>query len=146
MPEPLIIPDGPEITRRVLNRECISTYRVISRYVIANANFRVVEDEAAGMVVQLVSEVLTEKITGESKTVRLDIPASWWESFKQTFSDSWWLRRFVKRYPVKMTTLENTVTFERYARYPNADVPEQVTPLGRPIYFEDITQTGWRIS
>lgn len=139
----LILPDSAEIKRRVLNRERVGVHRAISRYVLENAQFEVIEDEAYGMLLRLVSEVLTERIVSETQTVHLDVPASWWDAFKQTYSDSWWLRRFVRRYPVKLTRLSNDVRFERYARYPNADIPKQVTPLGRPIIFEATNKSGW---
>jgi hypothetical protein len=147
MPGPMILPDGPELMRRVLNRQRIGTYRVVSRYVLENAELELVENEVGNLVFQLISEVLTEHITGDSKTVRLDVPASWWQNFKETYKDFWGFRLFVKRYPPKMETLENTVTFDRYARYPNADVPVQpLAGLGRPIFVESINQTGWVVN
>lgn len=138
-----MFPDGATIKRRVLDRERVGAYRVISRYVLDNAEFELIEREAHGLMVQLVSEVLTERLVDEIQTVHLDVPASWWDAFKQTYGASWWLRRFVRRYPVKLTRLSNDVRFERYARYPNADIPKQVTPLGRPIIFETTNKSGW---
>src|SRR5690349_13958170 len=82
MPEPMIIPDGPELTRRVLNRERIGTYRVISRYALDNAEYELIDREAHGLMVQLVSEVLTERIAHEKHVVNFEVPKTWWQHFK----------------------------------------------------------------
>ena len=146
MPEPTIIHDGPEITRRVLEREQIGTYRTISRYVLTNAKFKVVEDEAVGMMVELVSEVLTERIAKETHDVSIDVPATWWQHFKLSYMNNRFMRRFIRRYPVKLRAWSKTVFFDAKRLYPNADIPKQVTPLGRPIMFETISETDWSTS
>jgi len=39
----------------------------------------------------------------------IPLPATWWELFKQTYADRWWLRWIVKRYPVR--TVEMRIRF-----------------------------------
>lgn len=138
-----MIYDMPEVKQLILHRERIATYRVIARYVLDNAEFHAIERAAEDMTVELVSEVLRERVVGETQTAELDVPASWWQHFKQTYKDSRLLRRFVRRYPVKVTTLKKTVTFQRYFHYPNADVVMPPTPLGRPIVYETVGQSDW---
>jgi len=139
----LILPDGPVIKQRVLNRQEVGTYGVISRYVFQNANYNVIEDELTGLMVRLVSEVLTEHIVSETQTAELDVPASWWQHFKQDHRDRWFMRRFVRRWPVAYTTWQTEVRFSRYATYPNADVKMPPSPLGRPVYVESIGFGDW---
>lgn len=133
----------PEVKQLVLDRERIGTYRIISRYVLENAEFKAVERAAEDMLVELVSEVLTERVVNESQGIGYEVPASWWQHFKDTYRNTWWLRRLVKRRPVVWSSYTKTVTFNAKRLYPNADVPKQITPLGRPIIYETVTETDW---
>lgn len=137
------MPDSAVIQRKILDRQPVGTYQTIARYVLQNAELKIVEDVAHGMLMQLVSEVLKERVVGETQTVHLYVPASWWQHFKETYKDSRLFGWFVRKHPVVKTKLEKTVTFQRYFTYPNADVPKQVTPLGRPIIYETVSQSDW---
>jgi len=138
---PFDMPPMPEVKRRVLDRERIGAYRLISRYVLENAQYELIEQEATGLMIQLVSEVLTEKIAQEDHEVTYNPPATWWQFFKATYREQWWMRRFVKRYPVKRATVRKIVHFEAKRNYPNADIPP--TPLNRPIVVETVSETAW---
>ena len=66
-------------------------------------------------------------------------PSSTWQMFKRTHEKAWWMRWFVKRYPVDEVNDVQEVGIEvkRYASYPEADIP--IHRLGRPIPYESIT-------
>ncbi len=96
------------------------------------------------LIFSLKSLVLAEKLVQEQQTVTLDIPASWWQHFKR---DSWlgrhrpqWMR---KRWPVRFTTMRQTVRFERYRNYPDASIPLPPERFGRPVMYETCTPMGW---
>lgn len=136
----------PEVKQHLLERTRVSNYRIIARYVWENTEFHAVERAAEDMLIELVSEVLCERVVGETQTVELNVPASWWQVFKQTYQKSRLFGWFVRQHPVKFQTLKKTVTFQRYHTYPNADIPKQITPLGRPIIYETTSQTEWSTS
>ena len=143
MQEPLILPDSTEIKQRVLRREGVGAYRVISRYALDHARFELVEDEAHGLLVRLVSEVLRERFVSEVQTAELRVPATWWDHFKVDHGHRWFMRRFVRRFPVKWTVWSKRVYFDLYNTYPNADVNLPPGPLGRPIIYETTSQSDW---
>ena len=138
-----MFPDSAAIKRKVLQRERVSAYRMISRYVLDNAEYELIDHEAHGLMVQLVSEVLTERIVKETHDVSIDVPATWWQHFKLSYMNNRFMRRFIRRYPVKLRAWSKTVFFDAKRLYPNADIPKQVTPLGRPIMFETIGESDW---
>ena len=47
-----MFPDGAAIKRKVLQRERVSDYRMISRYVLENAEYKLIDDEARGLMVE----------------------------------------------------------------------------------------------
>lgn len=65
-------------------------------------------------------------------------PATTWQMFKATHADSWWLGWLVRRHPVRMRkeTRMVVIRVDRYAAYPEADVP--LKDLGRPFPYEEL--------
>lgn len=59
-------------------------------------------------------------------SVSVDIPATWWQHFKQDHAPGW----FVRRFPVKTKTVPRTVEFNHKMLFPKADVvPDHLGPV-----------------
>ena len=138
-----MFPDSAAIKRKVLQRERVGAYRMISRYVLDNAEYELIDHLAHGLMVQLVSEVLTERIAPEKHVVSFEVPKTWWQHFKHDHRDRFGFRWLIKRWPIVYDHWRKTVEFDAKKLYPNADIPRQVTPLGRPIMFETIGESDW---
>jgi hypothetical protein len=119
---------------------------VLPRFVRDNAKLEVRDADpfTDRLIFQLRSMVLADKLVEERQTVTLDIPASWWQHFKR---DSWlgrhrpqWMR---KRWPVRFTTMRQTVQFQRYRNYPDASIPLPPERFGAPVIYETFTPLGW---
>jgi hypothetical protein len=111
--------------------------------VTRQASLRVDPDDLLDQLrVRLESYVMAEKLVGDTKDVSgsIPFPTSPWQFFKQRHSGSWWLRWLVTRRPVRVERhrWEASVTFERYANYPESTL--RVPELGRPVIFEQFTQ------
>lgn len=75
----------------------------------------------------------------EVVTFRAEWPETTWQTFKFTHRDSWWMRWFVKRYPIRMKDIreDKVVLINRYLAYPEAVIKS--TQLGKPFIFENVT-------
>lgn len=77
--------------------------------------------------------VWAEEIENRKKTVNFDVPASWFQHFKQQFFPNFLLKHF----PVKKTRLEATVRFRRLACYPQLPLVLKGTQ-GHIRYFQEM--------
>ncbi len=102
------------------------------------------------LVYRLGAHVLAERlppveVTRET-TVEFQSPASPFQHWKQKHAQSWWLRWFVGRWPVRQDTTVKTATLTvdltKYRSYPEANyaLPE----LGAPILIHTLS-TDWGI-
>ena len=108
-------------------------------------DYRTVARLVDGMVIRLRAYVLADKQVDTTREVVLEVPASWWQHFKQ---DSWlwrhapkWMR---KRWPISYTEHKRTVQFQRYLTYPHAEVPLPSDPFGAPVIYETFSDSGWQ--
>lgn len=89
------------------------------------------KETALGMQMSLATMVLTDKLppveVDRKTTAFFAFPSSPFQHWKQKHADAWWLRRFVKRWPVWTTQhaqeVRLIVHLQRYRSYPEADVP-----------------------
>jgi hypothetical protein len=101
-----------------------------------------------GLLVRMRAEVLGEQLppheVTESKTVELGSPVSWWQHFKHAYADRWWMRRHVRKHPIRISVTTEKVTltarWENFAAYPFSQL---VTPapayLGQPYHLRWVT-------
>lgn len=74
--------------------------------------------------------------------------ATWWDHFKDTYRQRWWLRALVRRHPVRYVSIPHTrkieLTVEAYRKYPEAKlrIPEDLGPV---VYQVDTwtAEQGW---
>jgi len=100
------------------------------------------------MAAQLMASVMTETISEHTKTLsfvfEFEIPASWWDDFKERRMPAW----FVQRFPVQHRTIHRKrtreVSFRQYVKYPNfRSVPRdhEMFPVMEatinPVWMED---------
>lgn len=73
-------------------------------------------------VFKLQTHVLGEDLPSHvvNKTKYIEFPAGPWQHFKQNHALSWWMRRFVNKWPVKHNkhTMDVTVTWDQMIIYP----------------------------
>ncbi len=93
-----------------------------------------VERCLAASTSELVSKVVVKVLTAqlpperveESTLVEFRRPATWWEHFKETYQDRWWLRRLVLRWPVRwereQRVVRVVVDMTRVLAFPKADI------------------------
>lgn len=87
--------------------------------------------QAEGMRVKLTTHILADKLppVEVDRTVPafFTFPRSPFQHWKQKHADAWWLRRFVKHWPVRTTQhtqkVRLIVHLERFRSYPEANVP-----------------------
>lgn len=92
------------------------------------------------MVYRLEATVLQDTLVEDiyDHTVYYRYPETTWQMFKSRHQNSWWMRRFVAKYPVRMKKEYETVKLavERSYIYPESDMVLQ--QLGRPVKFETL--------
>ncbi len=98
------------------------------------------EFEVDGMVAAIRARVLAEQLPPEkverTETVEFEHPATWWEMFRDTYRDRWWMAWSVRRRPVRTLTRTRGVRLEvslrRFRTYPRATVT--IPELGTPVH------------
>jgi hypothetical protein len=104
------------------------------------------------LIRSVTAEVLAEKLPPErverSQTFGIDFPASPFQHWKQKHATRWWLRRFVRRWPVRTERLTRearlTVNLERYRTYPEANYVLPPDKFGAP-YRVAVLREDWRV-
>lgn len=99
------------------------------------------KQETAGMRVKLTTHVLADKLlpveVDRKVPAFFTFPRSPFQHWKQKHADAWWLRRFVKRWPVRTTQhtqqVRLIVNLQRFRTYPEANVsiPPNDERMGR---------------
>jgi hypothetical protein len=89
--------------------------------------------------VQMEAYVLQEHLADDYYDGQSDeyaFPKTWWDHFKETYGDRWWLRWWYKRHGAQYDhkSFPVRVKVERYANYPEADIT--IPRLGRPVPYE----------
>jgi hypothetical protein len=94
-----------------------------------------------GLVLQLTGHVLGKQLPPlkftESRTVTIDVPASWWQHLKRSALGVWGLRRLVALRPPRMRPvtrcLQVDVNVSRAAAFPEASLLPADPRLGAPV-------------
>lgn len=126
-----------------LVKQRIATTQIVGMDVLESLRVDAFEDYLLhGMMVRLAGYVTTEQLPSHvaEDTVRLavDIPTSWWQHFKEQYSDKWFMRPIVKRRPVRTTIRTSTytlrATWDNMATYPWSDyVTNLPAKFGEPV-------------
>lgn len=111
----------------------------------------ILDDLFRSLVYRLKGYVLAERLPPEtvsdSRDVTFDVPASWWQHWKQSHAAAWYARWLVKRRPVKhhrvVKRVALTVDLERYRTYPEARVSLPADTWGQVVRVAQWTDT-WR--
>jgi hypothetical protein len=93
------------------------------------------------LVHRLTATVLAEKLADDSYSATEQVPATWWQHWKQTQRDHRWFQwsplRWLK--PPRTRTLTVTVQWQRYGTRPYSEL--SAPRLGPVIYQEMVTPT-----
>lgn len=104
-----------------------------------------------GLLFEIRSTVLTEemsnKIVSKSQTIPFEFPASWWQHFKLSYCNSWWLSWYVSRQPVRYSNQYREVTcyhnINPILLFPEqAYIPKQ---FGRAVRWVEIAEGEFRV-
>lgn len=70
------------------------------------------------LVMKMTTRVLTQTLEDKETTVSFSAPSTWWQHWKQDHAPAW----FTRRWPVRLTTVRETVKYEVCAMYPKANM------------------------
>lgn len=91
-------------------------------------------------IVRMEMDVLAEHLADHyyEETLILSAPKSWWDHFKATYQDRWWIRWWCAKHPAQETRTSHKVKVkvERWVKYPEAN--ETLPRLGRAIPYEKL--------
>lgn len=112
---------------------------------------RRLDAECDALVLSLTVDVLTDRLppveVRESVTVLHVRPASWWGHFRLQYAARWWMRGLVRRRPVRLVEVPETVTVVVDLRetllYPEARIAPQ-DPFGDFVRWVDLSKTVFR--
>lgn len=88
---------------------------------------------------EMTAQLLAGVILSGSQEFIFEVPASWWEHWKQDHADTWYGHWIARRWPPRIITHRNVLDFTQYATYPGANLPA-VPPgeYGRPVILEEM--------
>lgn len=139
-----------DVRTRILEGLRHTVTRAFPANMLSTFDMELIPDHAArAMVAELHAAVWAEALAPVEiykKTVcTFDVPASWWQHFKLAYRDRWWMRRLVRRHPIRRETHRRVVTFHvdlrRYRTYPAA--PFYEPRLGAEVQVTRLfTDTG----
>lgn len=123
-----------EIEKKVeLERLRFSVSKMLSGHTLAMTKLDVIRDEIMnGLVYELHTEVMAEKVENRVQKVTFEFPKSWWQYFKKEYFPKWLLKKF----PVKSELSSKSVIFNRYATYPQLPLIFPPDKIGRIVYKE----------
>jgi hypothetical protein len=97
-----------------------------------------IQREINSMILQLKAYVTSEHLEPQTftdtKKVGIYVPATWWDFFKFTYQDRWWMKKFFQRPKYELVTREVTLSVEVTPQiiYPEANLPVP-SVMGRPF-------------
>ena len=92
------------------------------------------------LVLSLSSYALADKLAPKEYTVTHSFskPSSSWQHFKLNHEDSWWMRRFARRWPPRLIgeTKSTTIQIDTMVAFPHSGYyPEN---LGKPVIIQTV--------
>lgn len=84
------------------------------------------------------SLVPQQKLAKDSYTESYEVPASWWEHWKQDHAPEW----LKARWPVQYLRKKLTIRVERSLLYPEAKFALPHDKVGYPVIFETVSRPG----
>lgn len=131
------------ISEVALSRLKVAVQSALSPSVAQSARFDVMQDIGERLVVQLRSYVLAEHLDSHTQTatetVKWEEPDGWREQWKQDHLDAygWAIRWIARRKPVRMRSHQQqvrlSVTWDRYASFPESTIAMPDERLGAPV-------------
>lgn len=86
------------------------------------------------LAIRLAKDVYGEKLRPEQASTSVSVPATWWQHYRFEHRDAWWLRWHVKRWPIRLSRIEMTATWDNYVMYPWGQLASRVPDyLGDPV-------------
>lgn len=131
-----------------LNWQRLAARRAVPESIRVSGRVNVMEAAYGEMLIELTSYVLGQKLppheVAETRVVRFERPASWWQHFKQQYAARWWARRLVARRPARMVEeterVTLTATWRHMAAYPWTDYVVPVRKFGEPVLLRWVEQ------
>lgn len=123
----------PHFTTLVAERFAIRTG--VPAYMLEGVEVAAMHDMLAdNLAIRLAKDVYGEKLRPEEAKTEVSVPATWWQHYRFEHRSAWWLRWHVKRWPVRLSRIEMTATWDNYVMYPWAQLRSPVPEhLGDPV-------------
>jgi hypothetical protein len=137
--------DQPDVVQAAMSQKIKLELQQVGATLASTAELAVYRDPSSfydHLVHKLTAYVLADHLVSDTYETRVrvpfEVPASWWQHFKRDH-----LPTIAKRWPVKTRTIATwrdvTVTFDRYATYPEATIA--LPELGRHRYVEMVSHS-----
>jgi hypothetical protein len=144
MPEPSALPDLTSTVNHTLERLRVGMAGRIHPSILSTAS---VEYTTGKLLLQLHADILADRLPPETVTERARVdfahPSSPFQHWKAKHQESWWLRPFVRRWPVALVhqirIVELEVNLERYRTYPEANFEPAPAHFGYPVLWSNYT-------
>lgn len=91
------------------------------------------------LVAKVTARVLIERLEPfpikRQKTVCISVPRTWWDHFKLTYKDKWWMRYRIIRYKTITREVEFTAIIKPMMAFPHSSQVPYTSParLGEPV-------------
>lgn len=89
-------------------------------------------DEVRRVRVELETHVLREHIADEVFHSTVEVPATWWDHWKDDHAPAW----LIRRHPVRLRSIPVDVQVQRFLNYPEATIT--APDFGRAYRFEQL--------
>lgn len=116
--------------------------RIVSNEMLNDVGLTVLPDFVfPQMMLRLEKRILTQTLEDDTHTIRLAVPATWWDHWKQDHGRKWLGPLFMRRWPPRMIDRVGTVdvthllTFPEQTAYP--------VNLGKPVRVDILGDTIW---
>lgn len=93
------------------------------------------------LVMQARIHVFGEELPPHTETRTVRVPDGWWQHYRHDHAEKRWMRRSIRKHPVRMREITLTATWENMAAYPWADLRTQPVPgyLGAAVRLSWMT-------
>jgi hypothetical protein len=144
MSEQSPLPDLTNVVDHTLERLKVGMAGRIHPSILSTAE---VEYTTKNLLLQIHAYILADRLPPESVTERARVsfahPLSPFQHWKHKHQYSWWLRWFVRRWPVTLAheirVVELEVILERYRTYPAANFDAPPEHFGYPVLWSNYT-------
>jgi len=135
----------PELRAVDLEWQQFAAQQMVSHEVLVNTELSIRHEIMYNaLVMQLRKYVLTDTLARDTYSADLEVPANWWEHWKEQHGRKWLGPLFMDRWPVRTTTRRAVIEVKRCLTYPEAKLKRAPDGFGRVRILEQTTGPYWK--